>query len=127
MRLLLDTTVLIDVVRNKKQRRELLADLVDDGHTLTTSALNIAELYSGMRPNEEPFAAHFLGDLEILDVSREIARTAGQLRNSWARKGRTLKLADTIVAATAIQGRYTLATDNRKDFPMSEVVLFSLP
>jgi hypothetical protein len=30
-------------------RRELLAELVRAGHTLSTTTLNIAELYAGMR------------------------------------------------------------------------------
>jgi predicted nucleic acid-binding protein len=53
MRLLLDTSVLIDVLRLHHGRRELLAELARDGHTLATRALNVAELYAGMPPEEE--------------------------------------------------------------------------
>jgi len=52
VKLLLDTSVLIDVLRRRNGRRELLAELVRAGHTLSTTALNIAEVYGGMRPGE---------------------------------------------------------------------------
>ena len=47
--------------------------------------------------------------------------------NQWACKGRTLALADTIVAAAAIENHCVLMTDNRKDFPMPELDLYPLP
>jgi len=44
MRLLLDTSVLIDVLRARNNRSEQLAELVRAGHTLATTAVSIAEL-----------------------------------------------------------------------------------
>jgi predicted nucleic acid-binding protein len=127
VKLLLDTSVLIDVLRSRNQRRELLAELVRSGHTLVTSALNIAELYAGMRTGEEAQTEALLEGLECVELAVSSARLAGQLKNLWARKGRTLTLADTIIAAIAIQARCALLTDNAKDFPMREVQLYPLP
>jgi hypothetical protein len=53
MRLLLDASVLIDVLRLRHGRRELLAELARDGHSLATTALDVAELYAEMRPEDE--------------------------------------------------------------------------
>lgn len=127
MKLLLDTSVLIDVLRRRNQRREFLAELVRTGHTLTTTTLNIAELYAGVRPGEEQTTEAFLGGLELYELSGSSARQAGKLKSTWARKGRTLTLADTIVAASAIEHGCALLTDNRKDFPMPEVLVYPLP
>jgi predicted nucleic acid-binding protein len=52
---------------------------------------------------------------------------AGKLKSHWAKRGRTLTLADTVIAAIAIEERCALLTDNRKDFPMPELQLYSLP
>jgi predicted nucleic acid-binding protein len=49
------------------------------------------------------------------------------LKNAWSRKGRTITLADAIVAAIAIEHECRLLTDNRKDFPMPEIQLYPLP
>jgi len=123
MKILLDTSVLIDVLRARNNRRSLLANLLRDGHSLATSVLNVAEVYTGMRPGEEAQTAEFLSALECFELHESAARIAGRLKNSWAKKGRTLTLADTIVAAIAIENRCTLFTDNRKDFPMPEIQL----
>jgi predicted nucleic acid-binding protein len=118
---LLDTTVLIDVLRNKRNRRALLADLVESGHTLATSAINIGEVYSGMRPQEKPQTDAFLDSLECYALTAAIARRAGSLKYAWSQKGRTLTLADMIVAATALEHSLVLMTDNSKDFPLPEL------
>jgi predicted nucleic acid-binding protein len=127
MKLLLDTSILIDVLRRKKQRNEWLAELVRNGHTLATTTLNIAEIYAGMRPAEETRTEALLGGLQVHELNGTSARLAGQFKNTWARKGHTLSLADAIVAAIAIERGCALLTDNRKDFPMTEVQLYPLP
>lgn len=127
MRLMLDTTVLIDALRSRKDRRQLLADLVRAGHTLNISALNVAEIYTGVRVGEEAATESFLGAFGCFDINAKTGRMAGELRNKWARKGRTLALADTIIAAAAIENQCVLMTDNQKDFPMPELNLYPLP
>ena len=127
MKLLLDTSIMIDVLRLRNQRNEWLAGLVRAGHTLSTTTLNIADIYAGMRPAEEGRTEALLSGLELHELTGTSARLAGRLKNTWARKGHTLTLADTIVAAIAIERGCALLTDNRKDFPMPEVQLYPLP
>ena len=132
MRLLLDTSVLIDVLRSRQGRRELLAQLARGGHNLATSALNVAEVFSGMRPEEQEQTQAFLEALDCYPLSRMAGQLAGTLKNKWAknkwaRKGCTLTLADAIVAAIALEHSCTLMTDNRKDFPMPELEHYPLP
>jgi predicted nucleic acid-binding protein len=126
MRLLLDTSVLIDTLRHRRGRRELLARLASDGHTLATSVLNVAEVFAGMRPDEETATEAFLGALQCYELTGAAARVAGTMKRKWARKGRTMTLADTVIAVIALERGCTLMTDNRKDFPMPELHLYSL-
>lgn len=127
MILLLDSSVLIDALRLRRGRRELLAELARAGHTLSTTSLNLAEVYAGMRQQEEQATDRFLSVLQCHEITAAVGRLAGSLKSHWARKGRTLTLADTIVAAVALQQRCTLMTDNRKDFPMPELDHYLLP
>jgi predicted nucleic acid-binding protein len=127
MRLLLDTSVLIDALRMRGSRRAWLAELVRNGHSLETSALNVAEVYAGMHAEEESRTAAFLEVLLCHPVTASAGEHAGRLKNQWSRRGRTLTLADTIVAAVALEQGCALATDNRKDFPMTELRLYELP
>jgi predicted nucleic acid-binding protein len=126
VRILLDTTVLIDLLRNRNRRRELLINLIEARHILTTTVLNVAELYAGMRAGERPGTETLLGGLICLGISERAARLGGELKNTWAKRGRTLGLADTLIAAIAIEERCALLTDNHRDFPMREVELYPL-
>ena len=126
MRLLLDTSVLIDVLRSRRGRRELLAELVRGGHSLATTALNVAEVFAGMRPEEQIQTQAFLDAVDCYPLTRTAGQLAGTLKHQWARKGRTLTIADAIVAAIALERDCTLITDNRKDFPMPELALYPL-
>ncbi|MHB8303652.1 MAG: PIN domain-containing protein [Acidobacteriaceae bacterium] len=125
--MLLDTAILIDALRHRQGRRELLAMAVRDGHTLAATAINLAEIYAGMRPAEEAGTEMFFGGLEWYPVTAAIARRAGRLQWEWSQKGRTLALDDMLIAASALEHGLTLMTDNRMDFPMPELDLYSLP
>jgi predicted nucleic acid-binding protein len=127
MQLLLDTSVLIDVLRRARGRRSWLAEMVSAGHNLATSTLNVAEVYAGMRASEEAPTRTFLSELECYEITASVAEAAGRLKNEWSKKGRTLTLADTLVAAVALQRGCALATDNRRDFPMPGLRLYELP
>jgi predicted nucleic acid-binding protein len=80
-----------------------------------------------MRPHEEQRTEAFLGSLQCHDITGAAGRVAGKLKSHWAGKGHTLTLADTIVAAVALEHGCTLMTDNRRDFPMPELNHYPLP
>jgi hypothetical protein len=71
---------------------------------------------------EELFAS-----LQDFPISPPAARLAGELKRDYARKGATLNLGDVIIAAVAIHYELTLLTDNVKDFPMEDLLLYPLP
>ena len=127
MNLLLDTTILIDALRHRHGRRELLATAVRGGHILATTAINYAEIYAGMRPEEERRTQELLDGLECYPITAAIARRAGRLKWEWLRKGRTIALDDMLIAATALEHGLTFMTDNRSDFPMRELSFYELP
>ncbi|HVA81485.1 MAG TPA: type II toxin-antitoxin system VapC family toxin [Candidatus Binataceae bacterium] len=116
---LLDTSVIVDVLNAKRGRSQLLAGLLSQGHTLACCPINVAEVYAGMRPHEAAATGSFLRSLAYFEISWEIAKLAGELRFHHARRGRTLSLADTLIAAVALSHDLTLVTDNVKDYPMA--------
>jgi predicted nucleic acid-binding protein len=124
---LLDTSVIVDTLSGRRGRRELLAGLLRQGNILTCCTVNIIEVYTGTRPHEERATDEFLGSLGYLEVTWPIARRAGRLRYEWARKGRTLSLADATIAAVVLAHGFTLMTDNVRHFPMPELQMFSMP
>jgi predicted nucleic acid-binding protein len=124
---LLDTSVIIDALNGKRDRKALLAELVRKGDMLGCCGVNVTEVYAGMRPHEADLTEELLSSLEYYDITRQIARQAGLLKREWARKGKTLSLADVTIAAVAMVNRLVLATDNVKHYPMHGIEIYRLP
>jgi predicted nucleic acid-binding protein len=125
--LLLDTTVIVDVINDKRGRAELLGDLLLERNLLACCSINVTEVYAGMRPQEAKATEKLLRSFKFYEVTWEIARRAGELKNEWAKRGPTIALPDVTIAAVALAHGLTLVTDNRKHFPMPELRLLPLP
>lgn len=123
---LLDTSILIDVLNDKKDRRLLLHDLVSQGHLLACCAINVAEIYAGVRPKEEQKTEILLQSLQYFSIPFSVARIAGLMKRDYSQRGKTLTIADATIAAVAIHYRLPLMTDNVKDFLMKELQLYPL-
>jgi len=124
---LVDTSVIIDALNGKRGRRDLLLGLVKQGHLLACCSINVSEVYAGMRQKEEAATEEFLRSLEYYHLTWPVARLAGLLKRDYGRKGTTVTIADATIAAVALAHKLTLMTDNIKDFPMKELVLYPLP
>lgn len=127
MTYLLDTTVLIDTLNERNERRQFLAQLSQQNILLACCAVNVTELYMGMRPNEKAKTDRFLQSLEFYPITWDIAQLAGHLFRQWRQKGQTLSYTDVTIAAVAITHKLVLVTDNQKHFPMPELKLLTLP
>jgi predicted nucleic acid-binding protein len=123
----LDTSVIIDALNNKRGRRDLLLDLLRQGHLLACCAINVAEVFAGLRPKEEKTTEEFLRSLEYYHITWPVARLAGLLKRDHAKKGIMVSIADATIAAVAIAHELPLLTDNIKDFQMKDLTLYPLP
>jgi predicted nucleic acid-binding protein len=124
---LIDTNILVLAIRGRQRQKNLLIELLTSGAALACSSITLGETFAGMRQHERQSTEELFDQLIIFDVTAEIARYAGLVKNEWASKRRTLSLADAMIAATAILHRHVLITDNRKDFRMPELQLYPDP
>lgn len=124
---LLDTSVIIDALNDRRGRRNLLLGLVKQGNLLACCPINVTEVYAGLRPKEEAATEEFLRSLEYYHLTWPVARLAGLMKRDYGRKGTTMTVADATIAAVALVHELTLMTDNVKDFPMKELSLYPLP
>jgi tRNA(fMet)-specific endonuclease VapC len=125
--LLLDTSVIIDAINEKRNRRQLLRGLVEQGDVLACCPINVTEIYAGMRPKEEAQTTRFLTSLDFYPITFAVARLAGELKRDFGKKGTTLSVSDCMIAAVAAEYQLALLTDNTKDFPMKNLKLYPLP
>jgi predicted nucleic acid-binding protein len=89
--------------------------------------VNVNEVYAGMRPKEETKTEALLQSLDYYEINWEVAKRAGLLKRNCSKKGHTLSLTDTTIAAVALGYNLTLITDNVKHYPMPQLKLYRLP
>jgi hypothetical protein len=120
LRLLLDTTVLIDVLRGR-QAAERVRTLRNTGQVPWICAINAEEVLRGARIGEETVVARFLSGMRLAALDLSEGERAGRWRREYAERGVTLSQADCLIAAATIGAGARLATGNPKHFPMPEL------
>ncbi len=122
---LLDTTFLIRFLRGDERAVSWMRKNAGEARLLGCSAVNVAEIFSGMKEREQPATEALLGALRCFPVSFDVARQSGEWRSKYRAKGREVSLPDAIIGATAHIHGLILVTDNKKDFPMPVLTIIS--
>jgi len=123
MRLVLDTSVLVDHLRGRpKPATELIPNAIARGDELWSSEIVRAELLAGMRAGEEAATRDLLRLISWVDVDQALAEAAGVLGRQYLRSHPGIDVADLIVAALARHLDWDLKTTNVKHFPMFPVL-----
>jgi predicted nucleic acid-binding protein len=119
-RVLLDTTVLIDALRGRPVA-DRIRHLRHGGDVPMICAINVEEVWRGVRPDEHDVTRRFLHGLRLVALGHAEGERAGAWRRDHAARGVTLHQADCLIAAAAVTAGATLATGNPAHFPMGEV------
>ncbi|PIS07100.1 hypothetical protein COS66_03730 [Candidatus Berkelbacteria bacterium CG06_land_8_20_14_3_00_43_10] len=114
----LDTSIIIDHLRQSKQAESWLMKIVSkmSKSNLALSMVTIQELYEGkstLNPQKEHYLLSTIAPLTVIPYTYEVAQLAGELARDC---GRPIELADAAIAATAVAHGAQLATLNSKDF-----------
>lgn len=124
---LLDSDVLIWVLRNRPDTVALLQRLAEEtGETLACSALSTLEIWLGAKPSETHKTAVLLETLDAIPITAEIARAAAELLKAHRRSRAPQEWIDALIAATALDQHLTLVTYNQRDYPYRDLVLYPL-
>ena len=123
-RVLLDTDVLINLLRARPATRSFLFELTRDA-TPCCSVVSVAELYAGMRESERQVTTNLLDSLIVIPVTREIAEIAGALRRTAGKP--SAQIADCLVAATGVVEAMPVATGNVKHYRVPGVTVLPAP
>jgi predicted nucleic acid-binding protein len=126
-RLLLDSTVVIDLLRQRGAAHERLRSLQLAGDDVYVTAITAYEVTRGLKARERESATHLFEGVRAADLGLGEGRLAGWWAQHYAARGRTLSQADLLIAAAAVGLGARLATANPKDFPMKDVVVEHWP
>lgn len=112
-----DTSVLIDVLRGRDDAKAVLMDARAKGQ-LHASEVSRLEVLADMRAGEESATRGLLNAMIWHPVDELISELAGELGRAWLPGNRGMDSADLAIAATALSLDTVPLTLNIKHFPM---------
>jgi predicted nucleic acid-binding protein len=112
---ILDTSVVIDVLRGSSAATDFLLSL--DEQPICSEVVRV-EVMRGLRTAERAAAERLLHEIRWIGLDEPIARLAGEMGRKWRRSHAGISTRDLIVAATAQRLGAALVTTNVRDFPM---------
>ena len=123
LRFLLDTNVVIDVLRGAGPGIE--RELRRHAAACAVSTVTVSELSSGTERSADPDAnrratSDFLSFLDILDFDTSAAEHSGAIRAALAREGTPIGGYDVLLAGHARSRGLTMVTNNRREFDRVE-------
>lgn len=116
---LLDTSIIVDLFRGKKEEQKLMENLEGER---TSSFVCMAELYEGVersknKEEEENNLVKFFSRLhDIFGIDNEVAKEFGKIRSALKKSGNVIEDMDLLIAATCIAYNQILITHNQKHF-----------
>lgn len=121
--ILLDTTVLVDLLRGREEAQDYLISLQGE---VGLSVLTVAELFAGARRSDALPVSKLVSLFRPFPVSTTIAQLAGMHRHQFGTTHGT-SLVDALIGATAIVHNQCLVTHNTRHFPMLEEHQIQVP
>lgn len=121
---LLDSDVLIWILRGQEKTLELLKELEGPFYISTISR---AEIWAGAFKKEARKIRRLLDSMINVPVEQEIADLAGEFLRKYGKRGRELELEDMVIAATCVANNLTLFSYNTAHYKsVKELQLYKL-
>ena len=117
---LVDTDILIWILRGNEKYEKFLLDLKDKG-SFSVSTITIAEIYKNIYPSEIVKTESVIGEFLIWDVTSAVAKQAGLYWQEHIKHSKALSLTDCLIAATANVNNLMLVSLNIRHFPMKDI------
>lgn len=117
----LDSTFLIDYLRDTGEAAARMARLFAEGDEPIVTEIVVCEVATGSPQHSDADLVAFLEQMEFAQPPRDVALLAGQWRDEARRRGQTLSLAAALIAAAADFDDAIVLTRNVRDFSMTPV------
>ena len=118
--MILDTTFLIDVLRNDKKAIEKAEELSRKNASLFTTAITVFEVWQGVYglkdENKLEKLSNFFKEKGLLDLDSESAKIGGKIRAELKNKGQEIESADCMIAGICLKNEKCLLTRNIRHY-----------
>ena len=118
--LLIDSDVLIDLLRKITTARAFFDAEIKVGSGLFCSVISRTEILAGVRLGEEDAIRGLFSIVTPVDVDIAIADRAGEFLCKYA-KSHSVGIGDALIAGTAHEMKLLLVTRNVKHYPMKGI------
>ena len=123
MRILADSAFVIDYLNGVPEAEARWEAVFADGDEPIVNEIVVCEVSAGLKPWELHDFDTFLGPVEFVQPGPDAALMAGRWRAEARAAGRTLGLADALIAAAAYADNAAVLTRNTRDFALTPVRL----
>ena len=118
---LLDTDILIGLLRNSKEAVRTISNLLAKHIILFTTSINTAELYFGARLSEQSqenleAVDKLTKTINIIPFELNHSKIYGEIRSDLQKKGEIINELDIFIATIAIEKDLPIITRNTKHF-----------
>jgi len=118
-RAILDSTVLINLLRGREEEKKLV-EMLEERCVLSTTTINAFELYygaykSGIKKRISDVKA-LLSTILVIGFSERAAEKAGEIISELEKKGKPIDVRDLFIGSIASTEGFTLITHNKKHF-----------
>ncbi len=115
MSFILDTDWIVHWLKGRKEIIDRVEVYRKDG--LYVSIISVAELYEGIYGSKQPekdeqILKDFLRGVTLIEITEEICKKFGELRNRLRKKGELIGDFDLLIASTALINNLTVLSDN---------------
>lgn len=117
---LLDTDILIWILRGKKEVKEKVSKLKEKS-PLAICVISIAEIFRNVFPSELSTTEDFLNQHIIFNLDQKTAKIGGLYCQQYSKQLKNLTLDDCLIAGCANVNDLTLVSLNTKHFPMKDI------
>jgi tRNA(fMet)-specific endonuclease VapC len=116
-RTIIDTDILIDLLRNKKEAVDFVTALEKKKFVMSTTSINAFELFYGAHKSNDPekgieITKKLLRRMSVLPLTPKAAQTAGRIYAELETTGQPIGLRDTLIVAIALTRDLSVATRN---------------
>lgn len=112
---LLDSDIIIDFLRRKRETVELIRSLIGKG-TVGCGSLSIIEVVGGMKSGEEKPTYSFIRGLKVYSVTDKVCWIAAEEQRRLRESGITIGTVDVTQAAICLINNLVLVTSNKRHY-----------
>ena len=121
MKVMLDTTFVIDYLRRNPEAVGRLRSIYETGDDPLVTSVVVSEAWSGVVAATDGSLDEFLQYFEYVHPGPATSRLAGTWRAEARRGGRTISISDALIGATAFDQGAAILTRNVRDFALMPV------